>query len=163
MTKKKEEILLYNEILKYIKQQDDDGTKLWKLRCMIIAHEAPHKPSDPSYNGSKFNVIVGWENGEVTSEPLSVIAADDPVTCAIYAKENNLLDLDGWQQFKSIARRDKKLLRMVNQAKLQSYHMAPHYKCGYEVPWDYNYAVKHDKENGTFKDLGKGAKMPEGY
>jgi len=62
------------------------------------------KPSDPTYKGSKFNVMIEWENGEVTSEPLSIIGADDPVTCAIYAKENNLLDLDGWKQFKGIAR-----------------------------------------------------------
>ena len=38
------------------------------------------------------NVMVKWETGEVTSQPLNAIAADDPVTCAIYARENNLLD-----------------------------------------------------------------------
>ena len=29
-------------------------------------------------------------------EPLDVIAADDPVTCTIYAKEKGLLDEPGW-------------------------------------------------------------------
>jgi len=67
-------------------------------------------------------------------QPLSVIAADDPVTCAIYAKENNLLEQEGWKQFKGIAKHEKKLLRMVNQAKLHSYRTAPKYKYGYEVP-----------------------------
>jgi len=38
-----EERLVYNEILNYIEQQDDDVTKLWKFRC-IIAHEGPLKP-----------------------------------------------------------------------------------------------------------------------
>jgi len=71
---------------------------------------------------------------------------------------------------------------MVNQAKLRSYRMAPCYKYGYEVPRDYNHAVKLDKHNGntkwqdstalemsqlheykTFKDLGKGGKPPEDY
>ncbi len=126
--------------------------------------------------------MIEWENGEVTSEPLSIIAADNPVTCAIYARENNLLDLDGWEQFKHIARQDKKLLCMVNQTKLQSYCTLPCYKYGYEVPQDYNHIVELDKHNGntkwqdstalemtqlheykTFKDLGKGAKLPEGY
>jgi len=176
-----EEILSYNEILNFIEQQDDDGTKLWKFR-RITAHEGPLKPSDPSYKGSQYNVMIEWENGEVTSEPLTIIAADDPVTCAIYARENNLLDLDGWRRFKGIAKRDKKLLRMVNQAKLRSYRTAPRYKYGYEVPRDYNHAVELDKRNGntkwqdstalemtqlheykTFKDLGKGAKAPDGY
>jgi len=33
-----EEILTYNEILSYVEQQDDDGTKVWKF-CHIIAHD----------------------------------------------------------------------------------------------------------------------------
>jgi len=56
------------------------------------------------------------------------------------------------------------------------------YKYGYEVPWDYNHTVELDKCNGntkwqdstayemtqlheykTFKDLGKGVKVPEEY
>jgi hypothetical protein len=44
-----------------------------------------------------YNVMIEWENGEVTSEPLSAIAVDDPMMCAIYAKDNNLLELDGWK------------------------------------------------------------------
>ncbi len=112
-----EEILSYNEILNYIEQQDDDGTKVWKFLC-ITAHEAPLKPLDPSYKGSKYNVMIEWENGEITSEPLTIIAADDPVTCTIYAKENGLFNLDKWKHFKGIARHDKKFLCMVNQAKL---------------------------------------------
>jgi hypothetical protein len=49
-------------------------------------------------------------NGETTTEPLTSIAADDPVTCALYAKENHLLDLYGWKHFKSIAKCDKPLI-----------------------------------------------------
>ena len=37
-------------------------------------------------------------NGEATSEPLQDIAKDDPMTCAIYSKENGLLDMPGWKQ-----------------------------------------------------------------
>ena len=32
----------------------------------------------------------------VVLEPLCVIAADDPVTCAAYAKQYDLLALEGW-------------------------------------------------------------------
>ena len=31
--------------------------------------------------------MVEWETGEISGEPLSLIAADDPVTCATYAKK----------------------------------------------------------------------------
>jgi len=41
-----EEILTYTEILNYIKQQDDDRTKVWKF-CHIMVHEGPLKPSNP--------------------------------------------------------------------------------------------------------------------
>jgi hypothetical protein len=48
--------------------------------------------------------MVEWEIGETTMEPLQIIAKDDPVACAIYAKDNGLLDRTGWKQFKSIAK-----------------------------------------------------------
>ena len=44
--------------------------------------------------------------GEVASEPLSVIAADDPVTCAAYAKQHDLLALEAWHRFRSLAKKD---------------------------------------------------------
>jgi hypothetical protein len=33
-------------------------------------------------------------------DPLDLIASDDPVTCAEYEKENDLLDTAGWKRFK---------------------------------------------------------------
>ena len=36
-----------------------------------------------------------------------VLAADDPVTCATYFKENDLLYNDGWKRFRHLAKRDK--------------------------------------------------------
>jgi hypothetical protein len=52
--------------------------------------------------------MIELENGEVTSAPLSIIAKDDPITCTIYARDDNLLDRDGWQCFKSIAQHELK-------------------------------------------------------
>jgi hypothetical protein len=59
----------------------------WKFK-RIIAHD---------YKRSQCYVQIEWENGEITNEPLMIIAADDPVSCAIYARENNLLDKPGWK------------------------------------------------------------------
>ena len=94
-----EEILTYNEILEYImknEEQDDDQAIVWKFKH-ITSHQGQLKKGHPRYNGSKFNVLVEWETGESTYEPLDVIAADDPITCAIYAKEKGLL---GWGETK---------------------------------------------------------------
>jgi hypothetical protein len=38
------------------------------------------------------------------SQGNAFLAADDPVTCAIYARENGLLDLPGWHQFRNLAK-----------------------------------------------------------
>ena len=102
--------------------------------------------------------------------------------CAIYAHDNNLLELEGWWCFKSIANRELKFRHLVHQAKLRSYCLAPCYKYGYEVPHDYNHAMELDTWNGnklwreatdlelaqlneydTFKDLGHQASAPQGY
>ena len=67
----------------------------------------PTLPSYPDYNGSSFNVMIGWENRRIHTEPLQVIAKDDPVIYAIYKRENDLLDAPGWKQFKSTGEREK--------------------------------------------------------
>jgi hypothetical protein len=95
--------------------------------------------------------LIEWENGEITKEPLKIIAADDPVSCAIYARENGLLDKPWWKRFKHIAKREKKFTCMVNQAKLRSYNTAPRYKYGFEVPRTHEEALNLDKRNGNTK------------
>jgi len=80
----------YNDILAHI-QNDEESTIAWKFR-KITAHERPLKPNHPNYKGSTYNVMVEWENGEITSEKtLCIITADDPVTCAIYVKKITFL------------------------------------------------------------------------
>jgi hypothetical protein len=100
-----EEILSYSELMDSLESVEDGEGNVWKFH-QITGHQGPLTQNDKDYNGSLYNVMIEWENGEVTSEPLSIIAKDDPVTCAIYARENNLLELEGWRRFKDIARRE---------------------------------------------------------
>jgi hypothetical protein len=93
---KAEEIITYNKMLEYI-TKDEDSDIQWKFR-RIVSHE---------YKGSQCNVLIECVNGEITSEPLKVIAADDPVTCAIYACDNDLVNQPGWKRFKQIAKQEK--------------------------------------------------------
>ena len=83
--------------------------ELFKFRS-IIGHKGPLAESDPDWKGSKSNVPVEWETGETTYEPLSTIGADDPVTCAAYAKENDLLAVEGWHRFSNITKKKRKSL-----------------------------------------------------
>ncbi len=175
-----EDLVTYQEILSHLKQEEDDD-RVWKFR-RIVAHEGPLARNHAHYHGSRYNVRIEWENGEVTSEPLDIIAKDDPVTCALYAEENNLLGEDSWKRFRKLAKRKKKMLREANQAKLKSYRNGPKYKYGYEVPRNYNDAVCIDRKNGntkwqdavtlefkqlheygTFEDKGLKGEPPPGY
>ena len=175
-----EELLTYHEVMDFIAREEGQEI-LWQFK-KITAHEGPLLSSHPNYKGSKFNVMIEWENGEITSEPLDIIAADDPVTCAIYGRDNNLLELPGWKRFRRIAKRQKKLFRMANQAKLRSFRTAPKFKYGFEVPRDYKRAMELDEQNGNtrwadattlemqlmtdysvFKDMGLDAPVPQGY
>ena len=109
---------------------------------------------------------------------------DIPVDLAIYAKENNRLELDGWNALNRLASRSKLTERLVKQAKLHSLKYSPKYKYGLEVPRNYADAERLDTKNGNdnwmkandlehdqleeydiFKNQGKfaGNKIPPGY
>jgi hypothetical protein len=143
-----EEIIACNEILNRIENDELEETTVWKFK-RITAREGPLTRTHLSLRGSTYNVTIEWENGEITSEPLAVIAADNPVTCATYAKDNDLRELDGWKRFKSIAKRQGKILRMANQVNLRSYRNATKYMYGHEVPKDYDHAVRLDERAGN--------------
>ena len=80
-----DEIIAYDDILNFLEEEILESDKYWKFKD-IIAHEGPLKPHDPSYKGSLYNVLVEWEDGSKTFEPLTTIGADSPVVCAMYGK-----------------------------------------------------------------------------
>ena len=47
--------------------------ELYKFRA-IIGYKGPLLASDPDWKGSRYNAQVEWETGEITFEPLSIIA-----------------------------------------------------------------------------------------
>ena len=58
--------------------------------------------TDPDWKGSRYDVQVEW---------------DDPVTCAAYAKEHDLLANEGWKRFKNHAKKDKVKLEPQKRAR----------------------------------------------
>jgi hypothetical protein len=126
--------------------------QLYRFR-RISAHQGPLRTSDKDYKGSTYNVLIEWETGEKTYEPLDTIAKDDPVTCAEYARRNGLLDTSGWKRFKSLGKNERKIERMVNQAKLKSYRRHPFWKFGFMVPCSYSQPVEIDQVTPSGKIL----------
>ena len=192
-----EKIVAYNDVVDYI-EQDQSWDGMWKFK-RILDHHSPVKPRKDHdysrcedkdvYKGSTINVLVEWESGETTWEPLhrrdkTGVFDTDPVTVAIYAKENGLLKTPGWksQKLLNIAKTQKRLIRRANQAKLHSYRTKPVYMYGFQVPRNYEQALEFDRLNGntrwadatalelgqvdeyeTFKDIGKGGNPGPGY
>ena len=134
-----EDVIAYNDIVDYIKQDDGwDGT--WKFR-KILRHKGPLKSNDKRYKGSSYNLLVEWESGEWSWEPLHTkdktgVFDTDPVTVGIYAYEKGLVGKKGWNfpYLKQIAKTQRRIIRRANQAKLQSFRHKPIYMYGYLVP-----------------------------
>ena len=87
------EIIAHNQLLDKI-ECDDGENKEWRFKA-IVDHQGPLTSNHKEYKGSRWNVQIHWENGEISWEPLSIIIKSDPVTCAIYGKDNDLLHLEG--------------------------------------------------------------------
>ena len=178
-------IMDYNDILDLVERQYEeeinDPERLWTFK-RILAHEGPLKPHHPNYKGSQYNVLLQWEDGSSTYEPLDIVGKDDSMTCAKYAKENNLLDTPGWKRFKRLCKNIKVYNRRIRQNMLKSVRRGVVYQFGYRVPRDYKEALMLDKMNGnskwqtavkleidqlmeyeTFKDKGKFTRVPDGY
>ena len=144
-----EEIMSYNQLMDYIQKGTDgeeDPDSLFKFRD-IVAHQGPLESIDPDQKGSKYNVMVEWESGEVTYEPLTLISKEDPINCAVYAKKHDLLDTTGWNRPKRHAKISKRLIRAVKQSWIRQDRASARYQHGFQVPKDYNDAIRLGREN----------------
>ena len=146
-----EEIMSYNQLMDYI-QKGTDGEEdldlLFKFKD-ILAHQGPLESTDPNHKGSKYNVMVEWEPGEVTYEPLTLISKKDPINCAVYAKKRDLLDITGWNHPKRHAKISKRPIRAVKQSRIHQVRASARYQHGFQVPKDFNDARSLDKENSN--------------
>ena len=143
-----EEVVAYNDIVDYI-ERDESWDGMWKFREIIGHKRVPS--TNKEYKGSMYNVLVLWEGGTQTWEPLGQIIKDDPVTVALYAKKHGLLGTTGWNHrvLKNIAKTEKRITRRANQAKLHSFRTKPIYMFGYQVPRNHDEAMELDRQNGN--------------
>ena len=90
-----EKIMSYNDIINHIKNQEDEDIG-GRFKC-IVAHKTTLNNSHTNYKVSNYNAIYEWGKWYNTTNTLSIIAAYDPVTCAMYAEEKFLLQQEGWK------------------------------------------------------------------
>ena len=171
-----EEVMSYNKMLEWC-DRDLDKDDMYRIEA-IIGHRKAKLPTSKGQH----EVLIKWAAGTTSWNCATLTFNDDPVSMTLYAIKNNLLDVPGWKRCKPYAKNLKKFGRMINQAKLRNYRRRPVYKYGYQVPRDHEEAVFIDEKNGntkwqdsevlerqqlqdynTFRDLGLGAPIPEGY
>ena len=169
------ELVEYNEIINQLNAREEDGDGIWSFKKILN-----HRPLKGKRN--QWEVLVDWDQCNSTWEPLSEMRAADQITLANYAKENNLLDLQGWKWAKSKEGNPKKFIRMAKILKSQVKDLKARYKFGILVPRSCNEALSEDNKNNntlwdgslkteigqldeysTFKVLARGEKAPEGY
>ena len=147
------EIIAYNELCEIIEKQMDneirnDPETLYTFK-KIIGHEGPLSKQNKTRNGSAWNVLVQWTDGQETWEPLALMRKEDPITMAEYARTHGLLDTAGWKQLKTYTTKKKKFRTMLNAAKRMSRDTGPRYKFGVRVPKNYKEAKQLDEANNN--------------
>ena len=131
-----DDLISYNQLMEYLEDTLDTGQTedgLYKL--------GPYSPSDPEYFGRSYNLLIEWETGEMTWEPLSNIIADDPYSHAVYAKKFNLLSIQGWKQLQRYARTAKRLIRTLKKSKYRQAKATKRYNHGFDFPRDDAHAL----------------------
>jgi hypothetical protein len=153
-----DEIITYNKLWDTIETQGDQETHPEEPRwtfSFIEGHKGPIKKGHPK--GSSYNVLVKWEDGSQSYEPLDAMAADDPITLALYACANNLLDTPGWKRFRHIATAITKECNKI-RSMIHQYHVSkgkqthgPIFKFGIQVPRSVKEAYELDAKHGNTK------------
>ena len=132
-----DDLISYNQLIKYLEDKTETGPLedgLYRFKC-ITDHKGQYTSSDPEYNGSSYNLLIEWETGEQTWEPLS----------------NNLLNTPGWKLLKRHARTARRLIRTLKKSKYRQARASRKYKHGWEVPRDYAHALQLYIHNGNNK------------
>ena len=169
-----EHVMTYHKMLEWC-DRDLDKDNYFHIDG-ILGHRKNHE------SGRGHQVLIQWGDGTSTWNDLGTTFQDDPITVSLYAQKNGLLDTPGWKDCKRYVKNEKKLARMINQARLKVNRTKPVYKYGYQIPRNHNEAVKIDKKYGNtkwqdaekleikqlfeyeaFEDLGKDAPVPKGY
>jgi hypothetical protein len=95
-----DKIFACNELSNLIKKRNQEeeqcGNAGWAFEA-ITGHVGPMFSSHHECKGSLCNVKVLWEDNSKMHEPLVEMIRDDPVSCAMRAKENDLLETPGWK------------------------------------------------------------------
>lgn len=157
---KKEELMTYEDILDYIQWNHEEQVGIYWKFWQIIRHQKVNR-GDKDYKWSSWNLIIEWEDGEQSKQPLTLSFADAPYEFAEYALKKNLLYTDEWcccqcyatkrNQFDLDTKHFQANLRYVKRkiynTKVKSYNEAMKFKYGAQVTKNYLEACQLNDDN----------------
>jgi hypothetical protein len=146
-----EEIIAYNDIVDYI-EKDEFSDGVWKYEEIMDWKYV--KRTDEDYKGSSINILLRWNTGELTWEPLYApnrehkgFLHDDTAEVANYMRTHDLWKKRGWKGLplvRAYGKTEKRLRRRANQAKLKSFRARKIFKYGFQVPRTHEEAMELD-------------------
>jgi hypothetical protein len=150
-----EEVMDYTELCDIVEAQIeavDNGESGGLLTFKsILAHQGLLSVRNPQYKGSAWNILVEWDVGNPTWEPLNLIAKCDPVLVAMYGEANGLLNKKGWKYLKKHAKNMRKVYCHVQEIMRAQLSDGPKYKYGTRLPDKHKTCAELDSKNGNSK------------
>ena len=114
----------------------------------VVIHEGPFSSNNnPDYKGSRWNVLVDWETGEMIFEPPT------PTITIVYGKKHDVLNELGWKHFKHFVKISECLIQAAKQqSRIKQLSFFVKYNFGYpHVSQTHKEAIVLDKQNGKNK------------
>ena len=148
-----DDLISYNQLKEHLEDNSDTGQHedgLYKFKS-IKDHRGPYTSTDPEYLGISYNLLIEWATGEMTWEPLRNIIADDPYSCAVYAKNFDLLNTQGLKQLKRHARTAKRIIRTLKKSKNRQAKASMRYSMDGKLQGIMCIPYKLDVQNGHNK------------
>ncbi len=169
------QLIEYNLLLEKFNTPEEDGNQVFTF-SKISGHRKRRQ---------KWEVKVEWDGHGFapTWEPLSTMRKADPITLAMYARDQNLVNTNGWKWARNIKVDGTKMIRTAKRiSKVKKKFGQIKYKFGVQVPRDAEEALKLDEQNGdklwreaidtelgqileyeTFKVLERGEEAPDDH
>ena len=100
-------------------------------------------------SNSSYEVLVYWEYGHATWEPVSVMRRDDPIYLVNNARDNSHLDKPVWKQLCFYANNAKKINCLLKDTKAKQTSNTVNIEFVTHIPSDHKEMMMFDEENGN--------------
>ena len=152
------EIITYDYIIKGIDKKLQHDSEL-KDKGKLFSFQDITDHLTIKVSSSIYEVLINWEDGHATLEPVSVMIRNYHIYLSNYARDKRLLDKPGWKQLRFYIKNDKKMIRLLKATKVKQRRNTVNIKFLMNISREQRQAMMFDFENG--KNNWKDADTPK--